>query len=227
MKIRRAASHTGRAEVGDAVLAAAETTDTKTIAKKLNEFRKAHTTLGTATGALTATEEKVTAAEQAVAEADNEQDDSIDPLADALVGIGQARTQPFKGLSSVSPSKLKEMGYADEAKELLSITAKVRKRKGLTKAVTDACKRCERAAKDVIDALKPIAKLKAAETAARTRRDALTQPWETAFSALKRAAKSAEDDGAKGVFDTLFRDPSAKPAKKKPAKKTKTPAPPA
>ncbi len=202
-----------RIEVGDAVFAAAETTDTKLVAKRLSTFRKAHDVLKKATDALNAAEEKVREAEQVVAEADTVQDGSIDVLANALIGIGQPRTQPFKGLSSVSPSKMQVMGYAKEAKALLALVGKVRKRKGLTPTVTAACKESERTAKAVIDALEPVDKLRKAESAARTRRNALTQSWETAYAALKRGAKSAEDDGAVGLFDTLFRDPNAKPAK--------------
>jgi hypothetical protein len=35
-------------------------------------------------------------------------------------------------------------------------------------------------------------------------RDALIPAWEAAFAKLKRGARSAEDDGAEGLFESLF-----------------------
>ncbi len=224
MAVLVAKTHTARLEGGDAVLTAAETADTKPIAAKLARFRKAHGALRAADEALGAAEEKLRAAQQKVAEADVDQDDRVDALANVLVSIGLPRVNPFKGLSPVVPSRMKVMGYGDEAAALVKLTAKVRKRKGLTPAVAAACKEAERAAKSVVDALAPIGKLEGAVTTARTRRDALTQPWETAFSVLKRGARSADDDGAAGLFDTLFRTTAEAPAPKKPRAKKTPPA---
>jgi hypothetical protein len=61
-------------------------------------------------------------------------------------------------------------------------------------------------------------------------RDALEQPWETALAALKRGAKAAENDGAKGIYSALFVRPSTKKTSKSSAKrggKTAAPAAPA
>ncbi len=48
-----------------------------------------------------------------------------------------------------------------------------------------------------------------------TRRDALAQAWETAFAGVKRAARAAEDDGAKGLYGVLFERAKAAPKRKK------------
>ena len=50
-----------------------------------------------------------------------------------------------------------------------------------------------------------------------TRRDALAQAWETAFAGVKRAARAAEDDGAKGLYGVLFERAKAAPKRKKKA----------
>ncbi len=225
MTTLQATTHTGRLDAGDAVLTAAGEIDTKAIAAKLTAFRKAHGALGLTTKALTAAEEKLRAAQARVAESDVTQDASLSSLADALVGIGQPRTLPFKGLSTQSPSTMQKLGYAIEAKAILALVGKVQKRKGLTPAVTAACKEAERAARAVLAALEPLAKLEGDVARARTRRDALTQPWETAFAKLKRAARTADDDGPHELFDTLFRTTAPEPkrprAKKKPAEPAK------
>ncbi len=76
----------------------------------------------------------------------------------------------------------------------------------------------EKAAKAVTTALAAVAPALKATDGARSRRDALVQPWETAFAALKRGARAAEDDGAKGLFAALFESTATvrKPTKKKP-----------
>lgn len=53
------------------------------------------------------------------------------------------------------------------------------------------------------------------------RRDALAQAWETAFAGLKRAARSAEDDGAKRLYGVLFGRAKAAPERKKKAAEPK------
>ncbi len=58
------------------------------------------------------------------------------------------------------------------------------------------------------------------KTGAISRRDALGQAWRTGFEKLKNAARTAEDDGAHGLFDALFHDDA--PAAPKPKKKAPT-----
>lgn len=220
-------SHTARLAAGDALIAATGTVNTRPISAKLTAFARAHTSLRKATDALGVVEAKLIAAQQKVAEADADQDLAVDALANALVTIGQPRTRPFEGLSPLAPSRVRQLGYDAEAQALAKIVAKVRKRKGLTPAVTAACKEAARSAQAVLDALDPIATIAAQVDDARTKRDALTQPWETALAALKRATRVAEDDGAKGLFDALFRATAApkKPRAKRAAQPEPTPTP--
>lgn len=223
MPVLIAHSHSARLAAGDALIAATATVNTRPIAARLTAFTRAHAALRKATDALSAAESKLIAAQQKVAEADADQDLAVDALANALVTLGQPRTRPFEGLSKLAPSRVRQLGYDAEAKALTAIVAKVRKRKGLTPAVNTACREAARSAQAVLDALDPVAAIAAQVDDARTKRDALTQPWETALATLKRVTRVAEDDGAKGLFDALFR---ATAAPKKPrAKKATTPAP--
>lgn len=98
----------------------------------------------------------------------------------------------------------------------------VLKHKNLSKGSAAAAKAAGKAALTVQAELEAIPKLEQARTAAITRRDALAQPWETAFAGLKRAARAAEDDGAKGLYGVLFERAKAAPKRKK-APKEPTP----
>jgi hypothetical protein len=72
--------------------------------------------------------------------------------------------------------------------------------------------------------IEAIPKLTGAQTAAITRRDALAQAWETAFAGVKRAARAAEDDGAKGLYGVRFERAKAAPMRKPKAPNAPTPA---
>ena len=124
-------------------------------------------------------------------------------LADALVGAGLPRKNPFAPLGFEAPAAIMKMGYEKEAKRVKDLAAKVAGRKDLAKAHAAAA-RAAKAAKAVTAALAKVPAAEAKRTAAITVRDGLAQPWETAWKALKNAARTAEDDGATGLFDALF-----------------------
>ncbi|MBI5512446.1 MAG: hypothetical protein HY909_01685 [Deltaproteobacteria bacterium] len=205
-------SNKARLAAGAAVLSAASELPTRPISQRLMAFRKVHAALVRAEAHIDAAEARLQEAQRALAEADVDQDAVIDPLADALVGVGLPRGNPFKGLALRSPSRMKAMGYGAEAEALLKLLERVRKRKGLTPAVKAACRRAEAAARAVLVALKPLGAMEASLANARARRDALTLGWETAFAALKRAARSADDDGG-AYFATLFQATATEPSR--------------
>ncbi len=216
MAVLAGGTHSGRIVTGDAVLTRASTTDTSPVKKRLAAFSKSHAALAKEQKTVDAAEESLAVAQAAVAEADVTQDEQVDALAVALVTAGQPRVSPFRGFSKHSPTALKKLGYAEEAKALRALTVKVRKSKLADTALTRACGSAEKAADAVDAAIARLEPLVRVETAARARRDALALPWEKAFGALKRGARSAEDDGATGLFDALFTvdAPAKKPAKK-------------
>lgn len=219
MPVLTANSHEGRVAAGNSLLDAATTTDSSRVKDRLTAFAGAHRALVKAQQALDAAELRLSARRATVAERDVDQDASVDGVASALVGDGLPRVNPFKGLSTYTPTKLKSLGYAAEAKAVTALVGKARKRKDLSPKTLAKLTAAEKAAKAVTAALAAVDPALAATDGARSRRDALVQPWETAFAALKRGARAAEDDGAKGLFAALFEStaPARKPAKKKPA----------
>lgn len=197
---------------------------TKPVAERIAAFKAAHEAYKKADDVVGACDAKLRAAQAIVGERDVTQDAAVDELASSLAGDGFPRVNPFKPFHVGAPTAVKKMGYEAEAKVVLDLAAKVKKHKNAGPKSKAAAAECEKAAKAVLAALSPIPKLTQARTAAISRRDALEQPLETAFAALKRGARSAEDDGATGLFDALFgvaKPGSGKRAKKGAAKATK------
>ena len=206
-----------RIAAGDSVFEAAKTVETKPIAARLAGFQKAHSSYGTADAVVKKAGEALQKQQARVAEADVDQDSAVGDLAIALPADGLPRLNPFKPLGAPAPSTLQALGYADEAKVVLALEAAVLKYKNVSKGSIAAARAAGKAALRVQAELSAIPKLEKARTDAMTRRDALAQPWETAFAGLKRAARAAEDDGAKGLYGALFGRAKAAPKPKKAA----------
>ena len=210
-----------RIDAGNSVFDAAESVDTKPIAARLAGFKKVHGAYVTADAGVKKAGEALQKQQAKVGEADVLQDEALDALAVSLPVDGLPRVNPFKPFGAPSLTALQGLGYAEEATTVIALEAAVLKRKGLSKTSTDAAKTAGKAARQVQTELAAIPKLEKARSAAMTRRDALAQAWETAFAALKRAARAAEDDGAKGLHGALFgrAKAAAKPKKKAAAPK--------
>src|SRR5207248_5489670 len=88
-----------------------------------------------------------------------------------------------------------------------------------------AAKKLAAAATAVKKALAPVDGLRKKKNAALTQRDALGQSWQTAFAKLKNATRTAEDDGAHGLFEAIFRDDAPAPAAKTKGKNAPVAAP--
>lgn len=204
-----------RIAAGDSVLEAAKTIDTKPVAARMASFEKAHLSYSVADVAVKKASEALQKQQSKVAEADVTQDETLVELANALPLDGLPRLNPFKPFGAPPPTKLQGMGYAEEAKAVLALETAVLKRKNLSKGTIAAAKAAGKAALRVQAELLPIPKLTKARVDAMTRRDALAQAWETAFAAVKRAARAAEDDGAKGLHAVLFERAKAAPKRKK------------
>jgi len=127
---------------------------------------------------------------------------------------------PFKPLGTYgAPSRIKEIAYAAEADLVLDLVKDVR-RANVSQPTLDAAKALETAARAVkaeIDALEPLEEKHAKALA---ERDALALDWERTFAALKSSAKTAESEGASGLFERLFKTEA------KPDPRPKPPAPP-
>jgi hypothetical protein len=205
-----------RIAAGDSVFHAAESVDTRPVAGKLAGFKKVHGAYRAADAGVKKAGEALQKQQAKVGEADVLQDEALDGLAVALPGDGLPRVNPFKPFGAPSLTALQGLGYAEEAKRVIALEAAVVKRKGLSKGSIAAAKVAGKAALRVQAELDAVPDLEKARTAAMTRRDALAQAWETAFAALKRAVRAAEDDGAKGLHAALFgRAKAAQKPKKK------------
>ncbi len=208
-----------RTEAGDHVLNAAESLGAagkKPIAGRLAAFEKAHLAFVSADGVVKAADRTIRAQQAKVGEADVVQDEGVDALATAAVGEGMPRLAPFKLFGFDSPGSIKKMGHTAEAKVVLALAAKVLKRKPPLPKSRKAAKALAAAGKAVLAAAAPLEGLEKKRKTAMSKRGAVELAWEKAFAAVKRGARAAEDDGAIGLYETLF---GSAPAKAKPSKK--------
>jgi hypothetical protein len=211
----------GRIELGDIVLAAAKTADTKQVKARLAAFAQAHKAFAAAQANVIKAEEARRKALAEVADRDVQQDEAVMALAAALAGDGLPRVNPFKPLGFEAPSTIVNLGYEREARVVTSLSQMVNRRRDLGKASHFASITLGRAAAAVLAAIEAARPFEGARRAALAQRDALEQPWETALASLKRGARAAADEGAPALYSVLFegRKPLKKKARKKAAPK--------
>ena len=213
----------GQLDAGAAILAAADTVDTRLIKPRLTAFGSAQRTYKVAHEQVRAAEARVAAVQMRLGELDAEQDEAVTALAAALIVDGQRRSNPFNAFGALAPGKLMGLSVADEAKAIHQLVAAVQRDKYTSKPTLQAAQAAEKAARAVEQAVAEMAKLQGNVRAARHTQDAVAQAWATALGALKRGARAAADDGAPTLYATLFDRP--RPAKTKSAKPTPAPAP--
>jgi hypothetical protein len=157
--------------------------------------------------------ERLTAQERLVGEADDRQDAAVEALAQARIGAGASRGKPFGDLGAPSVSDIQKMDTIKEAQLLTKLATRLLKSPDprVRKAATAA----KKAAADVLAAAKPLGQLRKNRNAAQDARDAIGPRWEKAFAALKRGAKAAEDEGAQDLHRTLFEVEAPTRSKKK------------
>lgn len=127
-----------------------------------------------------------------------------------MAADGFNHSNPFKGLSSLNPSRLKSLGDAAEAKEAQSLARKVAKsNEASTKSKAIAAK-LVKAAAQVLTLDVKVATAEKATTAKRQTRNALLPEWTKAYGLLKFAAKLLKNDGHPVPYDTLFPAPVKK-----------------
>src|SRR5882724_10204899 len=106
--------------------------------------------------------------------------------------------------SAPAPGTLTRLVFAEEAGAVQALVAAVQRSKGVSKATVQAAQAADKAARVVVQALAPVAKLQDTVRDARRSRDAVAQGWESALAALKRGARAAADEGAPDLYPTLF-----------------------
>lgn len=199
-------SPTSRITVGNAVLASARTTNSAAVSARIEAFAKLHAKFLAAEEKVTWADEEVRRQLQAVGEADAAQDAAVVTLAGMLAADGLPRANPFKPLGFSSPGAVAKLKYAEEAQEVQRLAKAVLSRSGMSPGTLAAAKALAQAAQAVETQLAPLDKLKEARAIAIRERDTVGMDWEAQLAALKMAARSAEADGARGLYAALFAD---------------------
>ena len=193
-----------RLRVGAGVLSAARAIDTRLVKARLGRFERAHRAYVAAQRKVDAAESQLRTAQAGLAECDAVQDEAVETLARALVADGQPRGNPFEAFGAPAPGTLMRLVFAEEAEAAHALVAAVQRSKGVSKATLQAAQAADEAARVVVQALVPVAKLQDTVRDARRTRDAVAQGWESALAALKRGARAAADEGAPDLYPTLF-----------------------
>jgi len=193
-----------RLQIGAGVLSAARAIDTRLVKGRLGRFERAHRAYVAAQRKVDAAESQLRSAQARLAECDAVQDEAVETLARALVADGQPRGNPFEASGAPAPGTLTRLVFAEEAEAVHALVAAVQRSKGVSKATLQAAQTADKAARVVVQALAPVAKLQDTVRDARRTRDAVAQGWESTLAALKRGARAAADEGAPDLYPTLF-----------------------
>lgn len=206
IQIARAAAR--RAAVGDGILTAAAGVDGTAIREDLAAFTKSHSEFSAAHHRVAELENRLRAQQQLVDECDAEQGRTVNALAGALMFAGFPSRNPFQSFGGESPSRVRQLPNADEAKAIQRLVAAVRGTNGLPPLVLEAATACEVAASRMVTLAAESETLQATLREQRQARDHLIPSWEAALTALKRTARYVSESGGPGLFAAMFERPS-------------------
>jgi hypothetical protein len=205
MNTRRLSANSGRrAKTGAAILAVAQVAAVRPVSSRLTAFASAHRQYLDAHLQIDTAETQLREAQAQLVLRDAEQDAAVETLARALVAEGQPRRNPFAAFAADAPAQLKEMPCAAEATAIHQLVAAVRRHPSVGQTTLQAAHTTEDAAQRVEAALAAVTMLQRTLRSARRARDERAQAWDTALAVLKRGARAAADDGAPGLYKTLF-----------------------
>jgi hypothetical protein len=219
----------GRLQNGAAILAAAEGVDVSLVQKRLDAFASAHRAYTEAQSAIEAAEAKVRGRQAILTQRDAEQDEALQQLMGALIAEGRPKTNPFEPFGIQAPSAVKKFNFGEKAKTLHTLAATLHADTTVSKATHRAAQAAEQAAQRMEAELTPFDQLQGSLRTAREVREAVGKTWDNALKALKRGARAAADDGAPGLYNSLFgrlTQPKNKPDNKPENNAQNTPAPP-
>jgi hypothetical protein len=193
-----------RLETGAIILAAAQVADTALIKPRLTAFTKTHRSYAEAQRDVGAAEDRLRSAQTQLMRGDAVQDEAVEALARVLLAEGQPRANPFVAYGAPTPWGIKRMWCMDEAKAIHNLVAAIQRNKAASEATLQAARAADEAALAVEKAVLSADHMQMALREARLYRNAIGHRWETDLAALKRAVRSAEDDGAPGLHAALF-----------------------
>jgi hypothetical protein len=219
MRSVRGDSVSGRQDTGDEIASRATELDTRPVKAKLASFLAEHARHAKAEEAVTKAEEALRAAQAAAGEIDGALDGDVEQMASLLPSIGLPRASPFKPFGLPPPSDLVKLEYTKEIAATKKLASKVSAHKSATKPMKDLAKSIVANGKKLEASLPAIKKAEKALSAAITARNTVGVDWERALGRLKNATRTAEDDGAAGLYEKLLGNPPERP-KRGPRKKT-------
>jgi hypothetical protein len=204
---RRAVTEHSR--LGAAVLERIKETGVpKSLKEYVTAFARAQSDLKAAETAVNDARAARDAALDRVAAADVALDQSVDVLANRVVGAGLApRNNAFRGFSKHTPSALKRLPYGKEAREVEKLVSAAGRAKPPA-AVKKAAAASASAAASANRALRALTKPQAAYATRLSARDALLPAWKHAYERLRVNAKAAWID-TPAIYKSVFAPPDA------------------
>lgn len=216
MKSVRGTSISGRIETGDTIARRADEIDAGAVKKKLSAFIASHARYQKSVDAHASAGDALAKAQAVAAEIDAELDPLILELANHLPSAGLPRANPFKAWGLAAPSKVVEQPWKDEAASATKIATKAAALKSGSSQIKTLAKQIGALATRLAAATAkngPIDKATAAEQSAATGRNVVGVEWERSLAKLKNAVRTAEDDGATGLYEKLLGNPPARPTR--------------
>ncbi|MEO8603227.1 MAG: hypothetical protein ABI629_11685 [bacterium] len=213
-----------RLKVGAAVLAGAEVVDTKLVSARLRVFTAVQREYVEAQRKVEEADARLDAERRGLAELDAVHDAAVEQLAISLVNEGQPRTNPFAAFDADSPSVIKRLAPEDAARAGRALLTALSRSDTLSQASLEAGRRVEQATQRIEAALAPLQARQDEWRAARHMAEVIGQRFDTAVSALRRAARAAADDGAAALDAALVPPPLPRAAKKVKAPEVAAPA---
>jgi len=206
---------TRRLTIGNAILAATQVVDTKSIRTRVQAFAGAHSNYVEAQRKVDEAKLHMEIAQRRVVQLDADQDEALERLACSLVNEGEPRTNPFSRFAADGPGRIKNMAWAEEVKAIRDVVASIQRNKNWSQATMDLAQLVEQAALKVEVELGPLQGLQTNLQEARKKRDVIARAWDRTLAALRAAARLAAIDGVPSLHDDLF-------VGSRPVKKTKT-----
>jgi hypothetical protein len=208
-----------RLAFGAAILANARVVDTGRIGRRLTAFTTAHRNYAAAQKKLDGAEEALRAAGAQAARCEQEVDAAVEALALAMANDGHSRAKPFAALGAVTPSTVRNAAIGDKPDAVRQLAHAAQQSRAAGRKTCDAARAAEQAADKLQAALIAVGPLELTVTATRSQRDTQGQAWDRTLSILRRDVRSAEDEGAAGLYGALFglRAPVARKVDRPPA----------
>jgi hypothetical protein len=203
-QVKRGISPGKRLALGTSVLSGAKGVDTSPVKDRLGRFERVHRTYASTQRKVDAIQSALRAAQSRGARRRAAQQKALDALAGALIMEGKSKANPFESFGKPPPSVLMRPSAADAAQAVHDLVAAIQASGTVTKVAAEAAQAADKAARAVDETAVEIEKLQDGARHARRVRDAGVAAWQSAFDALRHAARAAAADGAPGLYEALF-----------------------